>query len=159
MVRNLQNQEKERLIADVFEDQTSSGGLQYEPVRSPILKGPIRLMRGNRIIRYLRNAFDGRVYQSLAILFCVLFGIAMIANTQMSGEAWWFWYASLLHGGAKLYADLHLALQPLLILETDVWIQSFGIRCLVTEIPSLIHLIVLCLGIFLILRESNWSDW
>jgi len=47
----------------------------------------------------------------------------MIVNTQMSGEACWFWYASLLHGGAKLYANLHLALQPLLVLKTDVWIH------------------------------------
>jgi hypothetical protein len=116
-------------------------------------------MRGHRIISYLRNAFDGRVYQSLAILFCVLFGIAMIANTQMGGEAEWFWYANLLHNGSKLYADLHLPLQPLFVLETDAWIQMFGIKCVVTEIPSVIHVLVFCLGIFLILRESDWPDW
>jgi hypothetical protein len=116
-------------------------------------------MRGNRIIRYLRSTFDGRVYQSLAILFCVLFGLAMIANTQMSGEAWWFWYASFLHGGSKLYADLHLALQPLFVLEMVAWIKLFGIKCFVTEIPSVIHVVVFCLGIFFILRESDWPDW
>ena len=116
-------------------------------------------MRENRIIRYIRNAFYGRGYQSLAILFCVLFGLAMIVNTQMSGEAWWFWYATLFHNGAKLYADLHLALQPLLVLETDAWMQSFGIKCLVTEIPSVLHVLVFCLGIFLMLRESDWPDW
>jgi hypothetical protein len=159
MVRNLQNREKERLMADVFENQTSSGVLQCEPVRNPILKGPIRIMRGNRIIRYLRNAFHGRVYQSLAILFCVLFGMAMIANTQLGGEGWWFWYANLLHNGSRLYADLHLPLQPLFVLETCAWMQLFGIKCLVTEIPSLIHVLVFCLGIFLILRESDWPDW
>ena len=159
MPRNLQSQGKERLIVDEFEDQTSSGTLQYEPVRSPILKGPIRLMRGNRIVRYLRNAFDGRVYQSVAILFCVLFGIAMIANTQLGGEAEWFWYANFLHSGARLYADLHLPLQPLFVLETNAWIQLFGIKCLVTEIPSVIHVLAFCLGIFLILRESDWPDW
>jgi hypothetical protein len=116
-------------------------------------------MQGNRIVGYIRDAFSGKVYQCLAILFCVLFGIAMIANTQMGGEAEWFWYASLLHGGAKLYADLHLPLQPLFVLEMDAWMQLFGVKCLVTETPSVIHVFVFCLGIFLILRESDWPDW
>jgi hypothetical protein len=116
-------------------------------------------MRGNKTLRRIRDAFSGRVYQSLAILFCVLFGVAMIANTQMSGEAWWFWYASFLHGGSKLYVDLHLPLQPLFVLETAAWIKLFGTKCLVTEIPSVIHVVVFCLGIFLILQESDWPDW
>src|ERR1700733_899169 len=116
-------------------------------------------MRENRIIRNICNVFYGRVYQSLAILFCVLLGLAMIVNTQLAGEATWFWYATLFHNGAKLYADLHLALQPLLILEMDVWMKLFGTKCFVTEIPSLLHLLALCLGIFLLLRESNWPDW
>jgi hypothetical protein len=116
-------------------------------------------VRGEKILRHIGDAFSGRVYQSLAILFCVLFGIAMIVNTQMSGEAWWFWYANLFHNGSKLYADLHLALQPLFVLETNAWIQSFGTKCLVTEIPSAIHVVIFSLGIFLILRESDWPDW
>jgi hypothetical protein len=116
-------------------------------------------MRENRIIRYICNAFYGRGFQSLAILFCVFLGLAMIVNTQLSGEATWFLYATLFHHGAKLYADLHLALQPLLILEMDVWMNLFGTKCLVTEIPSVLHLFVLCLGIFLLLRESDWPDW
>jgi hypothetical protein len=116
-------------------------------------------MRENRIIRYIRGVFDGRVYQSLAILFCVLLGLAMIANTQLAGEATWFWYATLFHHGAKLYADLHLALQPLLILEMDTWMKLFGIKCLVTEIPSVLHLLILCVGMFLLLRQSDWPDW
>jgi hypothetical protein len=124
-----------------------------------IAREPIRFGRGKTILRRIGDAFSGRVYQSLAILFCVLFGIAMIANTQMGGEAWWFWYANLLHSGARLYADLHLPLQPLFVLETDAWMQLFGEKCLVTEIPSVIHVLVFCLGIFLILRESDWPDW
>jgi hypothetical protein len=116
-------------------------------------------MRENGIVRFIRNALDGRGCESLAILFCVLLGLAMIVNTQLAGEATWFWYATLFHHGAKLYADLHLALQPLLILEMDVWMKLFGTKCLVTEIPSVLHLFVLCLGIYLLLRESDWPDW
>jgi hypothetical protein len=116
-------------------------------------------MRENRIVSFISNAFCDRGYQSLAIFFCVLLGLAMIVNTQMEGEATWFWYATLFHHGAKLYADLHLALQPLLILEMDVWMKLFGTKCLVTEIPSVLHLLVLCLGLVLLLRESDWPDW
>jgi hypothetical protein len=120
---------------------------------------PSERMRRNRINGHIRDAFHGRVYQSLAILFCVLFGLAMIVNTQMGGEADWFWYTTLFHHGAKLYADLHLPLQPLFVLEMDVWIKLFGSKLLVTEIPSLIHVLILCLGLFLLLRESDWPDW
>jgi hypothetical protein len=116
-------------------------------------------MRENRIIRFISHAFYCRGYQSLAILFCVLLGLAMIVNTQLAGEATWFFYATLFHHGAKLYADLHLALQPLLILEMDVWMKLFGIKCFVIQILSVLHLLVLCVGIFLLLRESDWPDW
>jgi hypothetical protein len=110
-------------------------------------------------MRTLQKAFAGSAWQSVSILFCVLFGLAMIVNTQLQGEAEWFWYARLLHSGSKLYADLHLALQPLIVLETDAWIQMFGVKCLVTEIPGLLHLLAFCLAILLILRESDWPDW
>ena len=32
-------------------------------------------------------------------------------------------------------------------------------QVLVTEIPSVIHVVVFSLGIFLILQESDWPDW
>ncbi|HKO19258.1 MAG TPA: hypothetical protein VJU82_10270 [Acidobacteriaceae bacterium] len=107
----------------------------------------------------IRVAFEGTVWQSLAFVFCVLFGIAMIINNQLEGEAWWFWYATLMHGGAKLYADLHLPLQPLYALETDFWIRLVGIKVLAFESLSVIHVVVFCFGILLILRGSEWPDW
>lgn len=116
-------------------------------------------MQTDKVLPPVHHPFQGRGYQSLAILLCVLFGIAMIANTQMGGEAEWYWYATFFHNGAKLYADLHLALQPLLILQTDAWIQLFGIKCLVTEIPSVVYVFAFCVAIFLILQESDWPDW
>jgi hypothetical protein len=107
----------------------------------------------------IRDAFRTSLCQGMAIAFCVLFAIAMIANTQLGGEAFWFFYARSLHGGLRLYADLHLALQPLFVLENDVWMQMFGTRTLVTEIPSVFHALILAMGIFLLLRESDWPDW
>ncbi len=111
------------------------------------------------MIRHFRDAFVDKAWQSLAIWFCALFGMAMIVNTQLGGEAEWFWYARLLHGGSKLYADLHLVLQPLFVLEMDVWMNLFGTKLLVTEFPSVLHLLALCLGLFLLLRDSDWPDW
>jgi hypothetical protein len=59
----------------------------------------------------------------------------------------------------KLYSDLRLAMQPLYILESDAWSKMFGIKCIVTEIPSVLHVLIYALGIFLVLRESEWPDW
>lgn len=116
-------------------------------------------MHESRMNRCARAVFQGRVYQNLAMLFCLLFGLAIIVNTELSGNPMWFWYAMLFHRGAKLYADLHLAFQPLFILELDAWMRLAGDKCLVSVVPSVIHLIALCLGIQLVLRESPWPDW
>ena len=103
--------------------------------------------------------FAGRRYQTLAILICVVLGLLMIVNNQLGGEAMWFWYATVFHQGVRLYADLHIALQPLYVLMTDSWMTLFGHRLVVTQIPSLFEVCALCLGILLILRESDWPDW
>ena len=116
-------------------------------------------MPESRTIRKFGSLFRGRLYQMLALGFCVLFGLAMIANTQLGGEAWWFWYATFLRNGARLFTDLHLALPPLFVLENAAWMQLFGIKTLVTEIPSVIHAFALGFAIFLILQESDWPDW
>ena len=109
--------------------------------------------------RPLGQRFRGRVYQGCAAAVCLLLGMAMIINTQWGGEAMWFWYANAFHSGAKLYSGLHTPLQPVFILETDAWMRLFGIRCLPMELLSVVHLAVLCMGIFLVLRESDWPDW
>src|ERR1017187_4600610 len=129
------------------------------PICTPNRKSPTRPMMEKRRVRWIHELFAGKSSQCLAFSFCLLFGLAMIANTQLSGEATWFWYAALFHGGVKLYADLHLVLQPLYILEMNVWMNLFGKKLLVTEIPSILHLVVLCLGMLLLLRESDWPDW
>jgi hypothetical protein len=103
----------------------------------------------------LRNA----PLQLLAILFCCLFGIAIILNVEMGGEATWFWYATLFHSGVKLYRDLHFALQPLFVIETDWWMLLVGKRLIPYETLALLHVLILCFGMFLIQRESQWPDW
>jgi hypothetical protein len=107
----------------------------------------------------LRRGLVGTAWQVLSAGFCVLFGLAIIINVQLSGDSVWFWYATLLHRGVRLYADLHLVLQPMFILETDAWMQLVGTHCIAYESLSLIHLAIFCAGMVLLLRESNWPDW
>ncbi len=99
------------------------------------------------------------LFQLLAIGLCLLLGLAMIANNEMGGEAMWFWYATVFHHGAHLYSDLHVALQPLFVLITDAWMTVFGRRLLVTQLPPVLEIGVMGLGLFLVLRESRWPDW
>lgn len=37
--------------------------------------------------------------------------------------------------------------------------RLFGNRSFVYEIPSVLHLLILCGGLYLVLRESDWPDW
>lgn len=106
-----------------------------------------------------RGGLGGEPFQMAAIAVCVLLGVAMILNNQMGGEAMWFWYATTFHHGARLYADLHIALQPLFVLLTDGWMRMFGHRLWVTQIPSLVEIVLMCVGTWLVLRESALREW
>jgi hypothetical protein len=97
-------------------------------------------------------------FQSLMLAFCILFGLAMIADIQTAGDGWWFWYGTIFNSGKRLYADLSLALQPAYILETAWFLTLFGKGWLVGKIPAVIHLVAYCIGIFLVVRESKLSD-
>lgn len=70
----------------------------------------------------------------------------------------WFWYAVLFHNGTKLYSDMHFALQPLFVLEMDMWMQLFGPTVLALETLSLLHVVALCVGIQLLVGQSAWTD-
>jgi hypothetical protein len=116
-------------------------------------------MLESRATRIVRAALHGRSWQNLALLFCVLYGLAIIVNVELAGNPMWFWYATLYHHGVKLYADLHCALQPLFILEMNAWMQVFGVKVLAMEGLSVVHVLLLAVGMQLLLRESAWPDW
>lgn len=103
-------------------------------------------------------ALSSSRWQIVAILVCVLFGVAIIANVELSGEGVWFWYATLLHQGQKLYAQMHLPLQPWFVLETDFWLRVLGPSAILYQAPALLRVIALCVGVLLLLRESDWPD-
>jgi hypothetical protein len=106
-----------------------------------------------------RDAFGASsLYQTLALAFCILFGLAMIANVQTSGDESWFWYATLFHGGKLLYADMHLALQPLIVLETDAFMVLFGQSWLATKVPAVLHVFLYGFILWRVTRYSNLKD-
>ncbi len=100
----------------------------------------------------------GTVYQNLMFVFCVLFGLALVVSVQSAGDGTWFWYASFLRGGRLLYADMHLALQPVFVLETSWWMALVGKGWLVSKVPAVVHLLLYCLGLLLLVRRSDWTD-
>ena len=100
-----------------------------------------------------------RFWQCVALLLSMVLAAVMILNTQMGGEAMWFWYGNVFRHGVKLYSGLHFALQPLFVLETATWQRMFGERIAIDEMPALIHAFLLAFGIYLVLRESRWPDW
>src|SRR5260370_3285208 len=105
------------------------------------------------------GAFDRKTrFQNLVLVCCILFGLAMIANMQSAADGGWFWYAVLLSSGKRLYADMHLALQPLFVLETTSFLALLGKGWLVSKIPALLHLVAYCFGLFLLARHSRLSD-
>jgi hypothetical protein len=106
-----------------------------------------------------RRISSSAVLQGIAIAGCVLFGLAMIANNQMGGEGMWFWYDNAFLSGAKVYSQLHIALQPFYLLESAAWMRLVGRNLLALESLSLLHIFAMCAALYLLLRESRWPGW
>ena len=104
------------------------------------------------------NSDSSSLYPYLAATFCVVFGIVLIANVQTAGDQVWFWYATFFRDGNKLYSGMHLALQPLFLLETSWFMALLGNGWLVSKVPALLHLIAYCLGLFLITKTYSLSN-
>jgi len=112
-----------------------------------------------RLKRRLGEQIDrNRRYSSLAFVVCVFFGVAMIADVQPAGDGTWYWYSSLFLNGKRLYADMHLALQPLIVLETSACMAILGKGWLLSKVPGVLHLLAYCLALLLFVRESKSSD-
>lgn len=107
----------------------------------------------------LRSAFQpGTRYQTLMFLFCILFGLTLIAQVQSAGDGSWFWYASLLSKGHLLYSKIHLALQPLFVLETEASLALLGKSWIASKIPPVLHLGFYCSALLLLVRHSSFTD-
>jgi hypothetical protein len=116
-------------------------------------------MQKNKSMPAFNASLVNKSYLPLAVLLCLLLGFAIILNVQMAGDAEWFWYATFLHQGVKLYADMHLVLQPLYVLETNCRLLLFGPKCIPYEFSTLLHVLAMSLGMLMVLRESPWPEW
>lgn len=99
-----------------------------------------------------------RLWQALAFLGCVAFGITMIINTQLACDGAWYWYADLLHHGQHLYSDLHVVFQPLPALEAGAWISLVGKGWMTSKILAVLTLIVFLSAISLLAAKNQWTD-
>ncbi len=97
-------------------------------------------------------------YQLMAACFCVLFGTAFILNTHPAGDGLWYWYATFFRGGQRLYADLHVPLQPLFVLCTAAVQLLFGIGWLAGKSLAFAQLLAFVGVLFALVRQNTWSD-
>lgn len=84
--------------------------------------------------------------------------MALIANTHPASDGVWFWYSYYLDHGKRLYADMHMPLQPLFVLETSAFMAVLGKGWLVSKIPAVLHVVAYCLALLLLVRQSTVSD-
>ncbi len=99
-----------------------------------------------------------RLLPGLTTAFCIAFGLALIANTQLACDGGWFLYAVLHRGGTRLYRDLHLVLQPLAVLETEWWMSLVGKGWIVSKVPAVLHLVAFTTGIALVTSKSKLAS-
>jgi hypothetical protein len=97
-------------------------------------------------------------YQLWMFVFCILFGLVLIANTMSANEGVWFWYAAFLNGGKHLYSDMHLPLQPYYVLESAGFMALLGNGWLISRLMAVAHLLAYALSLLLVARYSDWSD-
>ncbi len=97
--------------------------------------------------------------QLAAVAVCLLLSVLMIVNTQMGGEAMWFWHATAFHKSVHLYSEMHSPLQPLFVLETDLWMRIVGTRLVLTQVLPLLHACILLLGCYLFVEQSELRPW
>ena len=82
----------------------------------------------------------------------------MIINVEPPCDGAWFWYSYFLDSGKRLYADLHMPLQPLFVLETNAFMALLGKGWLLSKIPGVLHLVAYCLALLLLVRQTKLSD-
>ncbi len=104
------------------------------------------------------SAQPGKLWQGVAVGFCIAFGLSHLLNVFTAGDGLWYWYAVLFDRGQRLYADLHLNLQPLFILLTRASLHLFGAGWLGIRAFPLIQVVLYSYGLYLVARFSALSD-
>lgn len=105
----------------------------------------------------LKKSRRSRISKSeiVALAFCLLFSVLLIVNVHTANEGGWYWYARLLLQGHRLYSGMHLALQPLFVEETALFLAIFGKSWLASKIAAVFHAALFCFGLHLLLRRTQ----
>ncbi len=106
----------------------------------------------------LQSTRPGKLWQTLAMVFCVAFGLAHLLNVFTAGDGLWYWYAVLFDRGQLLYADLHLNLQPFFIVATRLALHVFGHSWLGFRVFPLLQVVLYTVGLALVAGYAKWSD-
>ncbi len=100
-----------------------------------------------------------RILPELAAVFCLIFGLAYIANIHPVGDGLWYWYATSLRDDQKLYSDLHFNLQPFFVLLTAAGQKMFGSGWLASKVMPSIQLAAFVIMLRAIVRRAPWKPW
>ncbi len=103
-------------------------------------------------------ASGGKLWQTVAVVFCIGFGFAHLLNVFTAGDGLWYWYSVLFDRGQRLYADLHLNLQPFFILITRLSLHLFGHSWLGFRVFPAIQVVLYSVGLALVARFAPWND-
>lgn len=98
-------------------------------------------------------------WSALAAVGCALFGLVFLLNVHSVGDGVWFWYATGLQNGHKLYRDLHVPMQPLFILITEWNQRLLGTSWLASKVPAVMQDVLYSCGLYLVARRVPWPDW
>ncbi len=101
---------------------------------------------------------QGKLWQLVAVGFCIVFGLSHLLNVFTSGDGLWYWYAVLFQRGQHLYSDLHLNQQPLFILLTDYSLHLFGSSWIGFRVFPAIQIVLYSVGLMLVARFAPWKD-
>ncbi len=104
------------------------------------------------------QARTGRAWQVTAAVFCTGFGLCHLLNVFTAGDGLWYWYAVLFDRGQRLYADLHLNLQPFFIVMTRAALHVFGHSWLGFRVFPLLQVALYVAGLFGAAQFVGWSD-
>ena len=94
-----------------------------------------------------------------AALFCLLFGLVLVLIVHPDGDGGWFWYSVFFRRGQHLYRDLHLALQPMLVLEISTAQRLLGTRWIPSLTVGALNVVLLVAALAWVNRFCVWRSW
>lgn len=100
-----------------------------------------------------------RRWQGLAAAGCFAVACLLVFLIHPEGDGSWYWYTVLFRSGRHIYSQLHLALQPLLVLEIACFQKLFGMSWIASLFVGLWNASLFLASLILLNRFNSWRDW